>query len=104
MVEYGEPVVDYGRCEALAEQADLIVVIGTSLRVYPANELVDTVKKNGGTVALLTRSDTPKDDLADIHLRGDLSVVMPEMLHNLKQIVAHSDRIPKKIRRKVKKI
>ena len=104
MVEYGEGVLEYDRCATIAADADAIVVIGTSLRVSPANQLVDIVKRNGGKVLLLTRSDTPKDDLADVHIRGELFEVLPAIVKNLKIMLNNDPSIPRKVKKKIKKV
>ena len=44
IVFFGEPVPEFGRASALAAEADIFVVIGTSLAVYPAASLVRCVR------------------------------------------------------------
>ena len=103
MIEYGESVRDYDICERIARSADIILVLGTSLRVTPANKIVDIVEKQGGKVILFTRSDTPKDNLASLHIRGDLSDILPEIPKKLKIYFQKQENIPKSIRKKIKK-
>jgi len=103
MIEYGESVREYNTCESKARISDVILVLGTSLRVTPANELVDIVEKQGGKVILFTRSDTPKDNLASLHIRGDLSDILPNIPIELKIFLQNQDNIPKSIRKKIKK-
>ena len=44
IVFFGEPVPEFGRASVLAAEADIFVVIGTSLAVYPAASLVRCVR------------------------------------------------------------
>lgn len=44
IVFFGEPVPEFERASALAAEADIFVVIGTSLAVYPAASLVRCVR------------------------------------------------------------
>ncbi len=73
VVLFGEtlPVDFYEACAAL-QRCDLLLVLGTSLEVFPAADLVPQVKRAGGRVALLNREPTPMDDLVDAVARGEL--------------------------------
>ena len=44
---------------AHAERADLMLVIGSSLLVAPVSQLPRIVLDRGGTLAILTESETP---------------------------------------------
>lgn len=44
IVFFGEPVPDFDRAVQLAARADLFVVVGTSLQVYPAASLVSCIR------------------------------------------------------------
>ena len=53
-----------------AARADLMLVIGSSLLVAPVSQLPRAVLDNGGTLAILTESETPYDDVAQVRLHG----------------------------------
>ena len=74
VVLFGEmlPEKELRDAAAAAMGADLIICIGSSLEVQPAAGLPATTKRLGGSVAILTQSDTPLDDIADHRLRGDV--------------------------------
>ena len=57
---------------ALAEEADLIVCIGSSLEVHPVASLPATTREAGGRLALVTMGPTPYDRDADVKLEGDV--------------------------------
>lgn len=65
---------------AHAERADLMLVIGTSLLVAPVSQLPGVVLDNGGTLAILTESETPYDDRAHVRLHGRAGAEMTQTL------------------------
>lgn len=56
----------------LAEQADLFLALGSSLVVHPAAGLPHLAKQLGAKLVIITRDETPLDDLADIVLHEPL--------------------------------
>lgn len=52
--------------------ADLVIVVGSSLEVYPANSLPETAKKNGAKLIINNLSPTHLDPYADLILRMDV--------------------------------
>jgi len=74
VVLFGEllPAQALARAEELAESADLLVCVGSSLEVYPVASLPFTTRAAGGRVALVTRSSTPVDHIAELKLDGDV--------------------------------
>ena len=71
---------------AHAERADLMLVIGSSLLVAPVSELPRIVLGRGGTLAILTESETPYDEVAQLRLRGRAAVQMPQTLTALDRL------------------
>ena len=69
-----------------SEKIDLILVIGTSAKVYPAASYVDQARAKGARVAVVNmdRADTPggRNGLArgDWFFEGDASVIVPRIL------------------------
>ena len=60
------------RAEALTEEADLFLVLGSSLQVAPANLLPRRAAARGAKLVILNGEPTPLDGLADLVLRGGL--------------------------------
>jgi NAD-dependent deacetylase len=60
------------RASALAAAADLLLVVGSSLEVYPVAGLPELTLEAGGRLAIVTRSATPYDRVADVRLDGDV--------------------------------
>lgn len=49
-----------------AQKADLLIVLGSSLQVSPANQLPLIAKQNGARVVIVNWEPTELDDIADI--------------------------------------
>jgi NAD-dependent deacetylase len=58
------------RAEAETRAADLFIVLGSSLVVYPAAGFPELAKHGGARLAIVNREPTPLDALADLVLNG----------------------------------
>jgi len=58
------------RAKAWSEQAEIFVVIGSSLQVQPAASFPIIAKRAGALLAIVNRDPTPLDDLADFVTHG----------------------------------
>jgi NAD-dependent deacetylase len=63
-----------------AARADVMLVVGSSLLVAPVSQLPAVVLDGGGTLAILTESETPYDDRAAVRLHGRAGVQLTETL------------------------
>ena len=69
-----------------SDKIDLILVIGTSAKVYPAAGYVDVARRKGARVAVVNmdRSDVPGRsgglEAGDWFFEGDAAALIPEML------------------------
>jgi NAD-dependent deacetylase len=57
------------RGHELARSCDLMVVFGSTLIVYPAAGIPEIAKQHGAGLIIVTLSDTPLDDAADLSVR-----------------------------------
>ncbi len=64
------------RAQAETEGADLFLVLGSSLVVYPAAGFPAIAKQNGATLVIVNREPTPLDDIADLVLQEQIGDVM----------------------------
>lgn len=82
VVLFGEmlPVEAIERARQLAESADLMICVGSSLEVYPAAGLPELTLEAGGSVAIVTRGPTPYDDVASVKLEGDVAEELPAVV------------------------
>ena len=62
---------------AAIEQADVLIVGGTSLAVYPAAGLIRYYR--GHKLALINRDPTPYDQQADVRLNGNIGQIMQQL-------------------------
>ena len=71
-VSFGQsmPVEAMQRAQSWSEQADIFVVIGSSLQVQPAASFPVIAKRSGALLAIVNRDPTPLDDLADFVHNG----------------------------------
>ena len=60
------------RAAQLAEGADLLLCIGSSLEVYPVAQLPGITLRHGGQIAIVTQGPTPYDGRAAVRLGGDV--------------------------------
>ncbi len=74
VVLFGEMLPDAAIAEAysLAEEADLMICVGSSLEVFPVASLPGVCREAGGRLALVTQGPTPYDRDAEIKLDGDV--------------------------------
>ena len=63
----------YGAVEAI-ERADMLIIGGTSLAVYPAASLIDYYR--GDRLVLINRSSTPQDRNANLLIQGSIGEVL----------------------------
>lgn len=59
------------RAIELTREADLLMVVGSSLVVSPASSLPRLAKHGGAALAIINRDPTPLDGLADVVIHGD---------------------------------
>ena len=73
-ISFGQPMPEgpMRRAEAATLEADLFLVIGSSLRVQPAAGFPVLAKENGAKLAILNREATPLDSLADFVIHDEI--------------------------------
>jgi len=78
-VLFGEPMPKdpMARAVDICKDTDLMLVIGTSLSVYPAAFLPQLAKNSGAKVILINLAGTNRDSVADVILMGKASDVVP---------------------------
>ena len=74
VVLFGELLPEEAMLEAqeLAEGADLMLCVGSSLEVHPVAGLPAICLETGGRLAIVTQSSTPYDRMAEVKLSGDV--------------------------------
>jgi NAD-dependent deacetylase len=86
VVLFGEllPESAMARAQELAERAELMLCVGSSLAVYPVAGLPQlTLENNGGKLAIVTKGPTPYDGEATVKLDGDVVEELQALLAEL---------------------
>lgn len=65
----------------LIANADVLIVGGTSLAVYPASGLIDFYR--GNKLILINMESTSRDNIANYILQGDISKIMEELVEGI---------------------
>ncbi len=79
-VSFGQamPVLAMKRAEQETLAADLFIVLGSSLVVYPAAGFPQLAKENGAALVIVNREETPLDRIADLVLHMPIGDTMGE--------------------------
>jgi NAD-dependent deacetylase len=79
-VSFGQamPVLAMQRAEQETNAADLCIVLGSSLVVYPAAGFPQLAKHNGAALVIVNREPTPLDPIADLVLHAPIGDTMGE--------------------------
>ncbi|HEX5928615.1 MAG TPA: NAD-dependent protein deacylase [Solirubrobacterales bacterium] len=74
VVLFGEmlPEEAIARARDLAERAELMICVGSSLAVHPVAALPQLTLERGGRLAIVTKGATPYDDEAELKLGGEV--------------------------------
>ncbi|HUZ74616.1 MAG TPA: Sir2 family NAD-dependent protein deacetylase [Stellaceae bacterium] len=77
-VSFGQamPEAAMRRAQAATLAADVFVVVGSSLVVYPAAGFPERAKHNGAALAIVNHDPTPLDARADVVVRGAIGAAL----------------------------
>ena len=80
-ISFGQQLVPevIARAMQAAEQADLLLAVGSSLQVYPIAGAVPAAKSAGAKLVIVNAEPTPFDDLADAALQGNIAEILPRL-------------------------
>jgi len=74
------PMIEFGRAQFAAREAELVLVVGTSSLVYPAASLQMAALESGAYVVEINPETTSFSAEANEHLAGPAGVVLPALL------------------------
>ena len=82
VVLFGEPMPQeaVAKAFALAREADVVLVVGSSLVVYPAAEIPLVALRSGARMIVINAEPTPFDELAEVVIHGRSGEVLPEIV------------------------
>ena len=77
-ISFGQamPEVEMERAHEATSAADLFIVLGSSLVVYPAAGFPLLAKRNGARLVIINREPTEQDDLADLVINAEIGATM----------------------------
>jgi NAD-dependent deacetylase len=80
VVMFGEllPTEAIDRATTLAQRAALLLVVGSSLQVWPIAGLPQETLDGGGKLAIVNREPTPYDAAAELVLHGSAATILAE--------------------------
>jgi NAD-dependent deacetylase len=84
-ISFGQamPEEEMARAQAASLNADLVLVAGSSLAVYPAAAFPLMAKRAGAKFAILNREETEQDPYADLVLRREIGPTLTEAVQAL---------------------
>ena len=84
-ISFGQPMPqdEMTRAEAATLACDLMLVLGSSLGVYPAAGFPLLAKQNGAKLAILNRDPTPQDRYADLVINAEIGPTMRAVIDTL---------------------
>jgi NAD-dependent deacetylase len=80
-ISFGQPLLPQviERATQAADEADLLLAVGTSLQVYPIAGVVPAAKAAGARVVIVNAEPTAFDNLADAVIRAPIGEVLPAL-------------------------
>ncbi len=82
VILFGEqlPVREYVSAQLAIKEADLILVVGSSLEVSPASDLPEIGLENGARLIIINYHPTYLDRRADLVIHADVAKVLPRIV------------------------
>jgi NAD-dependent deacetylase len=72
--------------QSQAERCDVMLVVGSSLEVYPAAELPTRAKQHGAEVIVVNYQPTQMDGRAAVVIHDDLAAVLPQIASRVERL------------------
>jgi len=84
-ISFGQPMPEgeMARADAAVRACDLMLVLGSSLQVYPAAGFPLLAKRQGAGLVILNREQTPLDGYADLVLNAEIGPTMQLVIETL---------------------
>ena len=84
-ISFGQPMneMDMIHASKIVEDSDLMIVMGSSLKVLPAGKLPNLAMQSGSKLIILNREKTRYDQSADIVMNDELQNICSRLLEEL---------------------
>jgi NAD-dependent deacetylase len=85
VVLFGEALPEAALREAqvFAMAADLVLIVGSSLQVYPAAGIPRLARQHGAQLCIINAEPTPFDEVATVVVHGKAGEVLPEIVRRI---------------------
>ncbi|HXN03599.1 MAG TPA: NAD-dependent deacylase [Candidatus Acidoferrum sp.] len=85
VVLFGEalPQSALRQAQMLAMSADVVLIVGSSLQVYPAAGIPRLARQHGAQLCIINAEPTPYDDVAAAVIHGKAGEVLPEVVRRI---------------------
>jgi NAD-dependent deacetylase len=82
VILFGEqlPAQEFVSAQLLLKEADLMLIIGSSLEVAPASDLPELALEKAVKVIIINQQPTYLDPRANLVIRGDVAQVLPQIV------------------------
>ena len=84
-ISFGQPMneIDMMHASKIVEDSDLMIVMGSSLKVLPAGKLPNLAMQSGSKLIILNREKTRYDSSADIVINDELHNICSKLIEEL---------------------
>lgn len=88
VILFGEqlPASAFTAAQREARKCDVMLVVGTSMEVYPAADLPVIARQTGASLIVVDLRETPLDPLAEVVIHHDVVDVLPQIANALESI------------------
>ena len=88
IVNFNDPMPEKEIVESenQSRKCDVMLVVGSSLSVYPAAELPVIAKKSAATLIIVNKGETQLDNLADVRIEAKSGEFLPQVVEKIKKI------------------
>jgi NAD-dependent deacetylase len=85
VILFGEqlPIMTFLAAKQAVQQADVMLIIGSSLEVAPASDLPGLAIRSGARLIIINLEPTPADALAQVVIHAPAATVLPQILRRL---------------------
>lgn len=89
VILFGEqlPIQELTKAKKAARESDLMLVVGSSLKVAPASDIPLIARRNGAKLVIINMEPTVMDSTADLVIHGDAAQILPAILQSLETLL-----------------
>lgn len=84
-ISFGQPMpeIEMERAYTITEAADVFIVLGSSLSVYPAAAFPENAAQRGAKLIIINRDPTPLDHLADVVINESIGETLSTICNRM---------------------